>query len=224
MTSSQACPSPSWQVWHHPSVTLPRFDDAYYRRFYGRKPVHTRKQIASLGTGVFELATWWKIPIRSVLDVGAGKGYWRDFLSAAHPRVSYHSIDASEHACRTYGHELADLATWRPRRTFDLVVCQSVIQYLDNRDAEAAIATLGEASRGLMYLEVPTVKDRDNALDLDGTDLEVHWRTGRWYRKRLDATLSEIGGGLWLSRASTAVFCELELARSRHGRSVRVGD
>ena len=113
----------------------------------------------------------------------------------------------------TYGHEFADIATWQPMRSFDLVVCQSVLQYLDGRGAEAALTTLGRATRGLLYLEVPTVDDRDHTLDLDGTDLDVHWRTGRWYRRRLDASFREIGGGLWLSRTSTAVFCELELAR-----------
>ena len=28
---------------------------------------------------MLSLASWWRIPVRSVLDVGAGKGYWRDW-------------------------------------------------------------------------------------------------------------------------------------------------
>ena len=50
-----------------------RFDAAYYRRYYGRRPVHDRRRIAALAEGVFSLASWWRVPIRSVLDVGAAR-------------------------------------------------------------------------------------------------------------------------------------------------------
>ena len=148
-----------------------------------------------------------------MLDVGAGRGYWRDWLAVAHPKVRYHGLDISEHACRRYGHELADLATWRPRRRHDLVVCQSVIQYLGDREATEAIDALAAACRGLLVLEVPTLADRESSIDPTGTDLDVHWRAGAWYRRRLKAGFTEIGGGLWLSRSSTAVLFELERAR-----------
>jgi len=190
-----------------------RFDAAYYRRFYGRQPVHDRRRIAVLADGVFSLASWWRVPIRSVLDVGAGKGYWRDWLSARHPRVSYHGIDASEYACRRYHHEHADVASWVPPRRYDLVVCQSVLQYLDDSSAARAIDTLADACRGLLFVDVPTIADRDNVIDPSSTDLDVHWRTGAWYRKRLSVGFKEIGAGIWLSQRSTAVFFELERAR-----------
>src|SRR5215212_11602919 len=177
-----------------------RFDAAYYSRFYGRRPVHDLRRIGHLASGVMELAAWWRVPIRSVLDVGAGKAYWREWLASAHPRVAYHGIDVSEHACRRFGHEHADLATWRPKRRYDLVVCQSVLQYLDNAPATHAIATLAEACRGLLWLEVPTADDRVHSIDPTATDLDVHWRAGGWYRKRLANGFTEIGGGLWLSR------------------------
>jgi len=190
-----------------------RFDGAYYRRFYGRRPVHDRRHIARLGEGVISLASWWRIPIRSVLDVGAGKGYWRDWLAESHPRVKYHGIDASDYACRRYHHELVDIAEWQPRRRFDLVVCQSVMQYLDDNQAEKAITTLGGACRGLLLFDAPTVADRESVIDPSSTDLDVHWRTGTWYRKRLTVGFTEIGGGLWLSRECSAPFFELERAR-----------
>jgi hypothetical protein len=192
---------------------VPRFDAAYYRRFYGRRPVHDRRHIARLGQGVISLASWWRIPIRSVLDVGAGKGYWRDWLAKAHPTVKYHGIDASEYACRRYHHELADIAEWQPRRRYDLVVCQSVIQYLNDKGAAQSIGTLGGACRGLMLFDTPTVADRETVIDPSNTDLDVHWRTGNWYRKRLTVGFTEIGGGLWLSRDCHVPFFELELAR-----------
>ncbi len=58
-----------------------RFDAAYYRRFYGRRPVHDRHRIGQLATAVLALAAWWHLPVRSVLDVGAGKGYWGSWLA-----------------------------------------------------------------------------------------------------------------------------------------------
>ena len=190
-----------------------RFDAAYNRRFYGRRPVHDRRHIARLGEGVISLASWWRIPIRSVLDIGAGKGYWRDWLATAHPTVKYHGVDASEYACRRYHHELADITEWRPRRRFDLVVCQSVIQYLDDTGAARAIGTLGDACSGLLLFDAPTVADRETVIDPSSTDLDVHWRTGNWYRNRLTVGYTEIGAGLWLSRACHVPFFELELAR-----------
>lgn len=190
-----------------------RFDAAYFKRFYGRRPVNTRRQVTHLAAGVFALASWWRIPIRSVLDVGAGKGYWRDWLSATHPTVTYHSIDASEYASSRFEHELADVASWQPRRRHDVVVCQSVLQYLDDPSAAKAITTLAAACRGLLVFYAPTVADRDGVIDPSNTDLDVHWRTGQWYRKRLAVGFTEIGGGIWLSRECPAVFYELERAR-----------
>ena len=190
-----------------------RFDAAYYRRFYGRRPVHNRRDIAHLGEGVISLASWWRIPIRSLLDVGAGKGYWRDWLAAAYPSVRYHGIDASEYACRRDHHDLADVAVWQPRRSYELVVCQSVLQYLDDNDAATAIDTLGVASRGLLLFDTPTIADRDTVIDPSSTDLDVRWRAGNWYRKRLGVAFTEIGGGLWLSRECPATFYELEHSR-----------
>lgn len=190
-----------------------RFNAVYYRRFYGRRPVHTRRHIAHLGEGVISLASWWRIPVRSVLDVGAGKGYWRSWLSERHPRVKYHGIDTSEYACRRYHHAFADIATWQPRRKYDLVVCQSVLQYLNDADATKAIRTLAVACRGLLLFDVPTIADRETVIDRSSTDLDVCWRTGNWYRKRLRVGFTEIGGGLWLSRECNAAFYELEHCR-----------
>jgi hypothetical protein len=194
-------------------VPRERFDAEYYRRYYGRRPVHDRRRIGQLATAVLSLAAWWRLPMRSVLDVGAGKGYWGDWLAAHHPRIRYHGIDASRYACRRYGHELADLATWEPGRSADLVVCQSVLQYLDDRDATRAIDVLRRACAGLLFVEVPTLADRESVIDPAGSDLDVHWRTGRWYRQRLTAGFVEIGAGLWLSRTVPLPLFELERAR-----------
>ena len=142
-----------------------RFDAAYYRRFYGPKPVHDRRRIGLLAEGVLALAAWWRVPVRSVLDVGAGRGYWRDWLADERPSVRYHGIDVSEFACRRYGHEQADLATWRPSRTYIPCGVPEHVAVPRDRAAAAAIDSLGAACRGLLWLEVPTLADRIGTID-----------------------------------------------------------
>jgi hypothetical protein len=197
-------------------TAVPRadFDAAYYRRFYRDRPVHDRRRIGHLAGGVLGFAGWWGIPVRSVLDVGAGPGLWRDWFAANRPGVRYRSTDVSPYACERYGHERLDIATWVPNRRYDLVVCQGVLQYLDDRAATAAIEHLGAAARGLLYLEVPTAGDRATVIDPDLTDLDVHWRTGRWYRTRLASHFVDLGAGLHGSLGSGVSFYELERSRA----------
>ena len=154
--------------------------------------------------------------MRSVLDVGAGKGYWRDWLTTTHPRVHYHGLDISAHASLRYGHEHADISTWTPPRSYDLVICQSVLQYLADDAALRAVPVLGRACRGLLFLEAPTVADRDDVIDPERTDLDIHWRTGDWYRRALDRWFVDIGAGLWASRSAPMSFFELERSRREH--------
>jgi SAM-dependent methyltransferase len=190
-----------------------RFDAAYYRRFYGADPVHDRHRIAALASGVAGLCRWWGLPLRSVLDIGAGPGLWGRWFATHRPGVRYHGIDVSVYACQRYGHEQADIATWRPRRAYDLVVCQGVLQYLDDAAAAAAIDNLALATRGLLYLEVPTLADRDDVVDPDHTDLDVCWRPGRWYRRRLAVHFTEVGAGIHVSLTAPVAFYELERGR-----------
>ena len=44
--------------------------------------------------------------------------------------------------------------------------------------------------------------------------MDIHWRSGAWYRSRLDEHFVEIGAGLW-SKRGTALFFELEAAAAR---------
>jgi len=189
-----------------------RFDKAYYRRFYRDAPVHDRRRIAQLAQGVLGLAGWWGLPVRSVLDVGAGPGFWRDWFATNKPGVRYRSVDVSEHACARYGHERADIATWQPARPYDLVVCQGVLQYLDDAGAASAILNLATATRHLLYLEAPTLADLQGVVDRDYTDLAVAWREGRWYRRRLRPHFVEVGAGLHVRRGAPVRFYELERA------------
>ena len=191
-----------------------RFDASYYRRFYrGPDKAHGRREIAHLAEGVLALCDWWGVRVRTVLDVGAGPGFWRDWLTARRPTVSYRGIDASEYACRVFDHERADIVTFQTRARFDLIVCQGVLQYLGDDAAAAAIANIGQLARSVLYLEVPTADDFRFVVDPERTDLAVHRRSGDWYRERLDRHFVELGCGLYYSRLGPIPFYELERSR-----------
>jgi SAM-dependent methyltransferase len=190
-----------------------RFDESYYARFYGDDPVHTAELVGHLASAVHSLATWWGVPVTSVLDIGAGPGYWRDWYAHNQSHVRYDSVDVSEHACRTYGHQRRDITTWRPPRRYDLIVCHGVLHYLDADGAEAAISNIAAAAKGLVYIEAPTTADLRDVVDTETTDMDVTRRSGAWYRKRLDPHFVQIGAGLWLSRRSPLPLYELERSR-----------
>ena len=189
------------------------FGADYYRRFYGKGGVHDQRKIAQLASAVHGMCAWWGVAPRSVLDVGAGLGLWRDWYCDAHPRVKVVSTDISEHACRKYGHEHRDIATWTPSRRFDLVICHGVLQYPDDDDATAAIANLAASCRHVMYLEVPTSLDFRTVVDPTATDMDVHRRSGDWYHERLDPFFQRAGAGLWIRRGGGVLLYDLEGSR-----------
>jgi SAM-dependent methyltransferase len=190
--------------------TPTRFDATYYARFYeGPDRTHSPRAVARLASGVCGLASWLGVEIERVLDVGAGTGIWRTWFRRHRPEVRYRSIDVSPYACRRYGHEQRDVSRWRARERFDLVVCHSVLQYLDDEDAERALENLGRMTAGVLYLEAITRADV-RILDLARTDTEMFLRTGAWYRRRLARHFVQIGGGLWAARRGPVQLYELE--------------
>ncbi len=193
--------------------TPDRFDAAYYRRHYrGRDRVHSAREIARLAAGVTGMADWLGLELEAVLDVGAGPGLWRDWFRRHRPAVRYRSTDVSPYACERYGHERRDVSRWRARERFDLVVCQGVLQYLDDAAAARAIDNLGTMCRGLLYLEAITALDLAERCDPGATDTAVHGRSGTWYRRRLGRHFVQVGAGLWAARRAGLVFYELEAA------------
>jgi hypothetical protein len=156
------------------------------------------------------MAAWLGVEVRSVLDVGAGPGFWRAWFRRHRPDVRYLSTDFSPWACQRYGHERRDISAWRPRARFDLVVCQGVLQYLGDAEAGRAIENLAAACRGLLYLEVVTRHDLDEVVDADLTDTDIHARPGAFYRRALAPHFRQVGAGLWGARSAGLHFYELE--------------
>jgi len=188
------------------------FDADYYARFYesSRTQVHSAGEVAKLCNAVVSFIEWWQHPIRTVLDVGAGVGHWGEWLRKKRPSVTYRSTEYSAHACKAYGHEQRDITRWRAKETFDLVVCQGVLPYLDDDGAAKAIDNLAAMTGGFLYLEAITKRDLREVCDAARTDVKVHERTGAWYRTRLRKDLIEAGCGLWCRRDAGVLFYELE--------------
>lgn len=189
-----------------------KFDTAYYKRFYGDNGAHDAEMIAHLATAVHHLAAWWGITISTVLDVGAGMGMWRDWYNETYPSVTVRSIDVSEYACSTWNHELRDISQWRPRAKFDLVVCHSVLQYLNNESVIQAFENLAIATRHVLYLELPTKWDYENIVDETSTDLQVYQRSANWYRTQLSKYFRQVGAGMWVPLNGLPMY-ELEACR-----------
>lgn len=194
-------------------ATAEGFGQEYYRRFYGKGGVHDRRRIAHLATSVHEMCAWWEVTPTSVLDVGAGPGLWRDWYRTTHPRVKVVSTDVSEYACKKYGHEHRDIADWKPNTPFDLVICHGVLQYPTDAAASRAIDNLAAACRHVLYLEVPTTDDFRTIVDRQATDMDVHQRSGDWYRRRLAKHFVQAGAGLWVRRGGGVLLYELERSR-----------
>ncbi|BDG06893.1 class I SAM-dependent methyltransferase [Anaeromyxobacter paludicola] len=191
-----------------------RFDAAYYARFYrGPRRVSSPRAVARLAGAICALADYHDLPLERVLDVGAGPGLWRDWFRRHRPGARYRSVDVSPHACERYGHERRDVSRWRSRERHDLVICQGVLQYLDDADCARAIENLGAMSRGLLFLEALTRRDLSEVVDRSASDVAVHLRTGAWYRARLArAGFRQLGAGLWVARRGGLPLFELEAA------------
>ena len=191
-----------------------RFDKAYFDRYYERAKtrVHGPEKAAHLARAIVEMIAWFGGDLRTVLDVGAGAGFTRDWFAEHLPRVKYRSTDASAYACERYGHELRDIARYRAKKRFDLVLCQGVLPYLDDASAAAAIENLAAMTGGFLYFEAITARDLEQACDTEKTDGAVHLRTGAWYRKRFAPHFLQVGCGLYYARSGPLRFYELEAA------------
>lgn len=195
-----------------PRDQTPRFDEAYYERFYldPSTRIYGPKHHHNIVTAVTALIDWFGGDLDTVLDVGAGVGRWRDWFKKHRPEVEVTSTELDPAVCKRFGHEQRDISQWRARQKFDLVVCQGVVPYLNDRDAASAIGNLAAMSAGFLYFEAITKRDLEEVCDTSRTDLRVHKRTGAWYRKRLLAHYREVGAGLFYHRKGKLEFFELE--------------
>ncbi len=176
-----------------------RFDAAYYRRFYENRqtaimtPEMQRDEVAF----VIAFCRHIGFDLERFTDAGAGTGWWAREFARQYPECDeIETFDASEAACKLYGHKLMRLEKLTGKAA-DLVVCRDVLRYLPDAAADEGIRRLAKKCRGVLYLLIVTKEDE---FDKDASDAEGYFRKAAWYRKRLSAAgFRDCGMGLFVS-------------------------
>jgi SAM-dependent methyltransferase len=195
-----------------PSRPLDAFNEAYYRRFYLDTKTRVRSGAAEerLARFVFGYMGHLGLPVRRVLDLGCGLGGWKRVLSRHHRGADYTGVEISPYLCGKYGWTQSSAADFRGRGRYDLVLCQSVFQYLGDEEARKAVANMARLCRGALYLEIITKRDWEIHCNRKMTDGKIHLREASWYRKLLARHFRSAGGGIFLPKDSHAVLYDLE--------------
>lgn len=193
------------------------FGADYYQRYYDNEKTRVSdvSEIRRLATFVAGYLQYMQIPVRSILDVGCGVGNWQTVSKELWPRARYYGVEYSAHLCEQFGWHQGSITNLKAktqlgRATFDLVVCQGVLQYLDDRAAAAALKNLAKWSDGALYLEALTERDWHENCDQSVTDGDVHLRPASFYRERLGKHFQDCGGGVFCSRRAGVALFELE--------------
>ena len=124
----------------------------------------------------------------SILDLGCGAGNVTRFLALRWPNAAITGIDRSQEMLERAKQEVpdiqlieADLATWNPARSVDLVFSNAVLQWIPDH-AELVPRIAGFVSDGgVLAIQIP---HNDNAPT--GTAVKEATRAGPW-REKLDA-------------------------------------
>lgn len=123
--------------------------------------------------------------VRSVLDIGCGEAPWRGELRKMRPKITYLGTDTSEYVVRRYGKSrnirragMGDLDGLRLRKSYDLIICADMLEYVPRNDMALGLATIARVLGGVAYLEAFTTSD-----ELVGDREGWHHRSPAMYRK-----------------------------------------
>jgi len=189
------------------------FDREFFDRYYrtSATAVISAQDVYRRARFVTSYLAHLQVEVHSVLDVGCGTGLWKRALRRVDRSIAYTGVDPSEYLCRSYGWIRGSVVDLPPRRRFDLVVCQDVMQYLSAREVDRGLAAIARSCRGALYVDVPTRDDIDaKLLDMRKTDRRIHVRSAAWYRRRLEKHFANAGGGVFVSPRAKAVLLSLE--------------
>lgn len=171
---------------------MKRFDRTYFDKWY-RDPVHkvgTEEDLARQVRFAIAAAEYMLMrPIMNVLDVGAGEGRWQPLISKFRPSARYIGVDPSDYTLNQFGESrnimrgtFDDLTTLFPEKTFDLVVCCSVLNYLSPPDFKRAIKQLANRTSGVAFIEIFSEED-----EVVGDTHQWYTQPARTYRKWMTA-------------------------------------
>ena len=150
-------------------LTMKVYDRAYYQRWYhdSRTRIATSKGVArkarlAVSAAEFMLGR----PITSVLDIGCGEGAWRAPLRKLRPGATYLGIESSEYVIARYGKSrnirrgsFGRLRALDLSRTFDLIVCADVVQYLSDDELRRGLREIRRLAGGVVYIETFAAED-----------------------------------------------------------------
>jgi 2-polyprenyl-3-methyl-5-hydroxy-6-metoxy-1,4-benzoquinol methylase len=191
-----------------------QFGAEYFRKFYldPATRVVTRAEMQRRAELIAMVLRQIQVPVRRILDAGAGIGLLQKPFAKVLPRARYTGLEFSGYLCKRYGWVHGSVADYAAREEFDLLVCYDVLQYLDDAAAKAAIRNFSRLTRAALYVSALTAEDwRDNC-DRSLTDRDVHLRPGAWYRRLLRRQFHYIGFGVWLRKGVTAILWDMERA------------
>jgi SAM-dependent methyltransferase len=188
------------------------FGAEFFRRYYFNPAtrVTSASEMQDRAALILAALRHARIPVRRILDAGCGVGLLRRSFASLAPRISYTGLERSDYLCTRYGWVQGSLVDYKARTPFDLVVCYDVLQYLNDKDTQRALANLTRLTRAALYFSALTREDWRANCDKGRTDRAVHLRTGAWYAKRLRRHFRYLGFGLWIRRDVTALLWELE--------------
>ena len=175
-----------------------RFDKAYYDRFYRNPSTRASTPAAAKRLAAFIGAylRYLELPPRSILDIGCGTGSLLRALQREFPKARSHGLEVSDYLCRRSGWEQGSIADY-DGADFDLVVCNDVLPYLDDKSCNRALANIARACRTASFIGVLTEEDLPHC-DRARTDAQQIVRPAQWYRRRLRKAFRNVGGGLYL--------------------------
>ena len=173
-----------------------RFDKAYYDRFYRnpRTRVFTPAMARRQAVFIASYLKYLDIGVKTILDIGCGIGTVLKALGRQYPRAQTLGVEYSKYLCGRYGWTRGSVVEYT-NEPHDLVICNDVLAYLDDKTCSKALTNLANLSGSVLFLGVLTREDYE-ICDQKRTDSQQWMRSAAWYRRRLARHFVSVGAFL----------------------------